>query len=110
MENPMSRSRIALNTLVAAATAAAFLAVLAVDAQAQTCKPTPTQVHATAFVKAVATNKAVQKWSATAKAQYGLPWSSWSAALGHKVKCTRTAGRHTCLASAKPCAIAGLSG
>jgi hypothetical protein len=106
----MSRSRIALNTLTAAAVAAATLTILAVDAQVQTCKRIPTQVHATAFVKAVATNKAVQKWSATAKAQYGLPWSSWSAALGHKVKCNRTAGRHTCLASAKPCAIVGLSG
>jgi len=106
----MSRPRIALNIPAAAAIAAAILTIPAGDAQAQTCKRIPTQVHATAFVKAVATNKAVQKWSATAKAQYGLPWSAWSAALGHKVKCTRTGGAHTCLASAKPCAIGGLSG
>jgi hypothetical protein len=106
----MSRSRIALNTLAAAAIAVVTLTILAGGAQAKTCKPAPTQVHATAFVKAVATNKAVQKWSATAKAQYGLPWAAWSAALGHKIKCNKTAGKHTCLASAKPCVISGFSG
>jgi hypothetical protein len=99
----MPHSRTALNMIAAAAIAAAFLTVLAGDAQAYVCKSTPTQAHGTSYVKAAATNKAVQNWSASAKAQFGLPWSVWSIALGHKVKCTRTAGKHTCLASAKPC-------
>jgi hypothetical protein len=106
----MSRSRTVLNTIAAVALAVAAPTFLAGDARAATCKSTPTQAHATAFVKASATNKAVKNWSATAKAQFGLPWAAWSAALGHKIKCTKTAGKHTCLASAKPCAIGGLSG
>jgi hypothetical protein len=92
-----------LNTIAAASIAAASLTLLTNAAHAYTCKPTPTQAHGTSYVKAAATNKAVQNWSASAKAQFGLPWSVWSIALGHKVKCTRTGGKHTCLASAKPC-------
>ena len=99
----MRHSRTMLNIVAAAAIAAASLAVFAGDAQAYTCKSTPTQAHGTAVIKATATAKAVKTWSKSAHAQFGLPWSVWSKALGQKVKCTRSGGKHTCLASAKPC-------
>lgn|SRR5690606_23168987 len=99
----MTVSRTMLNTLTAAAIAAACLTGMAGNAQAYTCKSKPTQVTAKGFLKTGATKKAVSQWSAKAKAQYGLPWSVWSIGLGQKVKCTKAGRFHSCFVSAKPC-------